>query len=149
MIRVFTKSALETIDLGQRIAKEFKGGEVVALIGALGTGKTTLTQGILKGLGFKAEATSPTFILMDVYPAKHGKIRHLCHVDAYRLNDERELLDIGIEEYLGVNDSVTIIEWADKVVKLLPANYLKIEGHHGKSANERWYTIERIQPNKA
>lgn len=144
MITVKSKSRQDTIELGQKIARDFKGGEVVALVGPLGAGKTTFTQGLLRGLNFKAEVTSPTFVIMDIYPTKKGDITQVCHVDAYRLQSAEELLDIGIEEYLGVKNSVTIIEWADRVAELLPDRYLLINCESGLKENERVYRLTQV-----
>ena len=108
-----TTSAEETRALGRALAKRLRGGDVVALHGDLGSGKTTLVQGIAHGLGVKRTVNSPTFILMRVYPvrpARHG-IKQLVHVDGYRIRDEREFDGIGLADYLGRPDTVTVIEW--------------------------------------
>lgn len=107
-------------------AKEFaaslKGGEVVGLVGDLGAGKTTFVQLLAKELGVKGAVKSPTFILMQAFPtsaaaAKRGAAR-ICHVDAYRLKDWRELAAIGFEEYAADPGTVTLVEWADRVPEL-------------------------------
>ncbi|MDP3986265.1 MAG: tRNA (adenosine(37)-N6)-threonylcarbamoyltransferase complex ATPase subunit type 1 TsaE, partial [Candidatus Veblenbacteria bacterium] len=80
-----TTSASQTRALGTKLAGELKGGELLALTGHLGSGKTTFLKGLAKGLGVKDTVTSPTFVLMKVYPAKHKNIRTFVHVDCYRL----------------------------------------------------------------
>lgn len=102
--------------LGKSLAKRLRGGDVVALRGDLGSGKTTLVQGIAAGLGVRRTVNSPTFILLRVYPVRPARrgIRQLVHVDGYRLRDEREFDRIGLAEYLGQPDTVTVIEWPQR-----------------------------------
>jgi len=119
-------------DLARKLVKKFKGGEILALEGDLGAGKTTLTQYIAKEYGVK-NVTSPTFVLMLVYPVRSSdfKVQTLVHVDCYRLDDVQELFYLGIEEYLNKPDVVVVIEWADKIKKYLKkfkkVIWLKIE----------------------
>ena len=110
----------ETKKLAQDIAKSLKGGEILALEGNLGAGKTTLTRYIGEYFGIK-RVTSPTFVLMKVYPIRHKlyAISQFVHIDCYRLDDPQELFYLGIEEYLNRPDIVVIIEWADKIKKYL------------------------------
>ena len=98
------------------------GGDIVCLRGELGAGKTTLVKGIAQGLGVRDEIVSPTFTLMNVYDIKtlkHKNIKTLVHIDTYRLKNERELIDIGVEDYLGDPETICVIEWPEKVQKLL------------------------------
>lgn len=118
---VITKNSKQTEKYGEAFAKILAGGETVVLCGELGAGKTQFTKGIAKGLGVKDEITSPTFALHNVY---EGKI-NLNHFDFYRLTAE-EGLNLGFEEIIGQNDSVSVIEWADNVPALIPAHYYKI-----------------------
>ncbi len=106
----------------EEFAGSLRGGEIVGLIGDLGAGKTTFVQALAKALGVKEAVKSPTFILMQVFAtssatAKGGAAR-VCHVDAYRLKDWRELAAIGFEEYAGDPRTVTLVEWADRVPEL-------------------------------
>jgi tRNA threonylcarbamoyladenosine biosynthesis protein TsaE len=110
-----SNSAAETIAFGRQLAGRLKPGDVVALTGDLGAGKTCLVKGIALGLGVKQDVTSPTFTLIHEYPP-------LAHVDLYRLDSAE---GIGLEEYLG-GPWITVIEWAGKVESLLPANTLRI-----------------------
>ncbi len=116
-------SADKTIKLGEAIGSLLSAGDVVVLIGELGAGKTTLVKGIARGIGVedKRVVKSPTFSLVNKY---EGYVP-VYHFDAYRLEDTREMLDIGSDEIL-FGDGVSIIEWGDKVAGCLPEEYLRI-----------------------
>ena len=118
---ICTISADETISLGERLGKQLAPGDVIALYGDLGAGKTTLTKGIAVGLGLAADIHSPTFTLIHEHP---GAIP-LYHVDLYRLSSEQEVETLGLEEYI-YRDGVTVIEWANTTRSLLPAERLDI-----------------------
>jgi tRNA threonylcarbamoyladenosine biosynthesis protein TsaE len=119
-----TSSAAETGRLGQRLAQPLRGGDVIALSGELGSGKTTFTQGLARGLGVRAAVTSPTFVLINRYPAPDGRV--LQHADCYRLaNAPLEMWDIGLTD-LYEGDDIVVIEWADRIPGLLPDEYLEI-----------------------
>ncbi len=101
-----------------------EGADVLALVGDLGAGKTTFTQGLAAGLGIDAAVTSPTFVLINRYPGTGG--RALQHVDCYRLsNAAAEMWDVGIDD-LFAGDDIVVIEWADRIPGLLPDDYLEI-----------------------
>ena len=110
------KSEAETIEIGKEIATGLKPGDIVCLYGDLGAGKTTLVKGLALGLGVKDTITSPTFTLMNIY---RGQTTQLIHIDTYRLKEEQELVDIGVEDYLGVPDTICVIEWPEKIAGLL------------------------------
>lgn len=118
---IITTSAEETIDLGERLGRLLGPGDVIALFGDLGAGKTTLTKGIAVGLGLTADVHSPTFTLIHEHP---GAVA-LYHVDLYRLSHEQEVETLGLEEYI-YSDGVTVIEWADRMKSLLPKDRLDI-----------------------
>lgn len=105
---------------GRRLAKILRSGDVVALIGNLGAGKTTLTQGIAAGWGYRGETTSPTFALANEYRSKKGPLYHL---DLYRLTP-KELTAFPLEEYF--TEGVCLIEWADRVSKRWPKETLEL-----------------------
>ena len=131
-IEITTHSAAETIALGRRIGAALKGGEVIALIGNLGTGKTHLIKGIAHGLGVQEDdlVTSPTFVLVNEYVAREGAMQ-VYHIDAYRLDSVAEFEALGVEEY-SRPDSVVLVEWADKVMSALtPLNPVAIRLAHG------------------
>jgi tRNA threonylcarbamoyladenosine biosynthesis protein TsaE len=117
-----SKSVEDTISIGQRLARKLKAGDVVALIGDLGAGKTVFTKGIAKGLGVKSAryVNSPTFVLIKEYKAKLP----LYHFDLYRL-DSSGILDIESYEEYFYGDGVTVIEWADKILGVLPNRYIE------------------------
>ncbi|MFA5189407.1 MAG: tRNA (adenosine(37)-N6)-threonylcarbamoyltransferase complex ATPase subunit type 1 TsaE [Verrucomicrobiia bacterium] len=119
-----TRSVEETLALGERLAASLPAGTVVALSGDLGAGKTALTKGVARGLGVSDTITSPTFALVNEHAARDG--RRLYHVDLYRLDRPQQAVDIGIEEELAP-DGWTIIEWAEKLGDVLPANAVRID----------------------
>lgn len=119
-------SAKDTELLAKQIAATLKGGDVLGLIGNLGAGKTTFTKALGKALGVKQTMASPTFVLMKVYPVNKSGIKQLCHIDAYRLTSQEDLVAIGATDYIGQPDSITIIEWADRVKKILPKNKILV-----------------------
>jgi len=109
-------NAAETLALGRQIGRETEAGAVIALVGDLGTGKTTLTRGIVKGLGYDEEVTSPTFSLVQEYLG--GRLA-VYHFDFYRVENEHELLDFGWDDYLE-RGGVVIVEWPTLHPGLLP-----------------------------
>jgi tRNA threonylcarbamoyladenosine biosynthesis protein TsaE len=113
-----SKSAAETFEFGRQLAGELKPGDVIALTGELGSGKTCLVKGIAAGLGVTQEVTSPTFTFIHEY--RGGRLP-LVHVDLYRLDKVAEAVNIGIEDYLN-GPGVVVIEWAERIESLLPAN---------------------------
>ena len=114
---ICSPNAEYTFSLGKNLGEALHEGDVVALIGDLGTGKTTLTQGIARGLGISEgyPITSPTFTLINEYPGRHV----LYHLDVYRLQGARDLEDMGYEEYF-FGQGVVVIEWAEKIMDILP-----------------------------
>ena len=110
-----TRTPAETQTIGEEIGKQLRQGDLVALIGDLGTGKTCLTQGIARGVGVYPNQTvnSPSYTLINEYA---GKIP-IYHVDLYRLQNHDELLDLGLDEYMEGN-GICIIEWAEKLGSL-------------------------------
>jgi tRNA threonylcarbamoyladenosine biosynthesis protein TsaE len=112
----------ETRRLGAALAAVLPPGTTVALVGTLGAGKTRLVQAIAAACGIPAdEVTSPTFVLCQPYEAA----RTLYHLDAYRLKDDDEFLELGPEEYFE-SDGLTLIEWADRVENCLPTERIEI-----------------------
>ena len=127
------KNEDDTRALGLRIAEALESGDVVALIGDLGTGKTALTKYIAEGLGVAEEIISPTFTIVKEY--RSGRLP-LYHFDVYRLGSGEELLDIGAEEMLD-GDGVCVIEWADIVADVLPEDALAIRIEYAANEGER------------
>jgi tRNA threonylcarbamoyladenosine biosynthesis protein TsaE len=120
--KIVTNSAQETIDLGKKLGRHLRKGDVLGLIGDLGSGKTTMVKGIALGLKVKQNdaVSSPTFVLIKEY---RGRIP-LYHFDLYRLDKIKDIAYLGVEEYL-FNDGVCVIEWAEKMKMLLP-DYLQV-----------------------
>ena len=118
-----TESPEETQALGEKIGKTFRQGDVIALIGDLGTGKTCLTQGIARGVGIASDeiVNSPSYILINEY---NGKIP-IYHIDLYRLEDSAEIAELGLSEYVEGN-GICIIEWAERMADALPDSCIKI-----------------------
>lgn len=129
------KNEGETRAFGIELAKEAKPGQVIALAGDLGTGKTALTRYIAEGLGVKETITSPTFTIIQEH--KSGRLP-LYHFDVYRVSDPEELFEIGCEEYF-YGDGVCVIEWADLIYDLLPEEAKIINIEYGKNQDERIY----------
>ncbi len=124
----------QTRNFAKQIAVSLRGGDVIALSGDLGSGKTTFVQFLANELGVRDTVTSPTFVLMKIYKTgsdarEHG-IHTLCHIDAYRLRSGAELTAIGAEEYVGGDSVVTAIEWSERVESLLPSNAMYLSFRH-------------------
>jgi len=122
-VNLISRDSEETFHIGKILGENLKKGDVVALTGELGAGKTALAQGIARGLGVPEEyhITSPTFTLINEYPGRF--ILH--HLDLYRLSEIRDLEELGYEEYLEGN-GVMVIEWAEKIRSILPDDTLFI-----------------------
>lgn len=121
-MQILTKNPQQTISLGKKIAKSLKKGDILALFGNLGSGKTTFTKGIAEGLGIdKRSVNSPSFVLVKEYK---GEIPFY-HFDLYRIRNSIEIFNIGYEEYLS-SGGIVAIEWADRIKDVLPKNYLRI-----------------------
>lgn len=112
--------------LGEKLSRKLKPGDIVCLFGPLGSGKTVLTKGIAKGLGFKeADVSSPTFTFLNIYKARAP----LYHFDLYRIEGLKEIEDLGIDDFL-YGDGFCVIEWAEKLGSLLPKDFLEIKISH-------------------
>jgi len=111
-IQFETRSASDTLILGEKIGRHLEAGDIVFLFGDLGAGKTTLTQGIARGLGVAREeyVRSPTFTLVNQY---QGKVP-VYHIDLYRIASSHELEDLGLEEVFS-SEGISIVEWAEKL----------------------------------
>ncbi len=126
-IELFSKSTEETFEIGRALGQTARKGDIIALTGELGTGKTCLTQGIAKGLDVPPvySVTSPTFTLINEYP---GRLR-LYHFDVYRLSGAPDIEEMGYEDYF-YGSGVAVIEWAEKISELLPQESIVVELAH-------------------
>ena len=134
-----TKNEKETLALAKILLNDFN-NNVFALTGNLGSGKTTFTKGLGKSLKIKETILSPTFNIMRVYNIpvnKKNRYKYLCHIDAYRLQNFDELKDLGINNYFKSPETLTIIEWDDKIKNFLPKNTVFIDFKIGKKETER------------
>ena len=116
-----TSSPEETAAAGERLGRTLGPGAVVLLTGELGAGKTCFIQGLVRGLGVETRATSPTFVLVNEY---RGRVP-VHHVDLYRLGSLAEIEDLGVCELFG-RESVTVVEWADKLGPLVPDDAVRV-----------------------
>lgn len=134
-----TQSAEETKNLGKTLAADLAGGEVFALTGDLGSGKTTFAQGFAEGLGIKKRIISPTFILMRKYEVDY---KNFYHIDLYRFekNVWEEVINLGVTDIWGKPENIVVIEWAEKIKDMIPkeAIWIKFEN---LGENERKITI--------
>jgi len=122
MFKLKSNSAKQTIDFGKLFSKALEGGDVIVLEGALGGGKTTFTKGVLAGLGYKKRVLSPSFTLLRQYNLKNLSIYHL---DLYRL-EFADIFDLGVDDFLYSKETMTLIEWGDKIKSSLD-KYIRIE----------------------
>jgi tRNA threonylcarbamoyladenosine biosynthesis protein TsaE len=125
-------SEAQTRRLGARLAAYLQPGDVLALVGDLGSGKTRWIQGVCAGLGVTDPVISPTFTLVNEYQGLYP----VYHIDLYRLADTAETATFGLEDYL-YGSGITMIEWADRAKSLLPTDYLTVELHHLEETKRR------------
>lgn len=131
-MKIISRCEKDTLLIGRQIAKKLKKGDIVCLFGKFGSGKTVLTKGIASGLGVaKDSVISPSFVLIREYP--DARIP-LYHFDLYRLENKTDILALGYEGYL-YGEGVSVIEWADRLGRLLPEEYIKI--HLDVSADKK------------
>jgi tRNA threonylcarbamoyladenosine biosynthesis protein TsaE len=147
------EAADDTRAVGEAFAGLLRPRDTVVLTGELGAGKTTLVQGIARGLGVTDQVVSPTFTLVREY---HGSLE-VAHVDVYRLERIQDVMDLGLEE-LGDGEAVLLVEWGDAVQEVLPADHLTIElaggaedearllvfTPGGQTWVERWERLEQV-----
>ncbi|MBT4516294.1 MAG: tRNA (adenosine(37)-N6)-threonylcarbamoyltransferase complex ATPase subunit type 1 TsaE [Candidatus Komeilibacteria bacterium] len=125
MKEYISNNQAETEKIATELAKELKGGELLALSGNLGAGKTVFVKALGKALGVEENITSPTFVLMKVYNIEYERADKFVHVDCYRLSIQEDLFEIGLGDYLNYDNIIVAIEWADKIANL-PDTAIKI-----------------------
>ncbi len=124
---LYSQNPSETIRIGKRIGSRLKAGDVVALMGELGVGKTQFIKGLAQGGGIRKSTyvSSPSFTIINEY---QGKVPFY-HIDLYRLREEKEAEGLGLEEYF-LGEGITAVEWADRIPSLLPEEVLRIHLHY-------------------
>lgn len=139
LIILSSSAVRRTHAIGAAIGRAAPGGAVIALCGDLGAGKTTLAHGIARGLGITEPVTSPTYTIISEY---YGRL-HLIHIDAYRLSGADEFMQTGGEELLGMDGTLSLIEWSEKITDILPAESQRITILVEENGDRR-FTLEGI-----
>lgn len=140
MMDIVSTSPGMTEEIGEKIAAKLKGGEVLALFGGMGMGKTAFTRGLARGLGVKEGVSSPTFALVHEY---HGRVP-VYHFDMYRVSGWDDLYSTGFFDYLETG-AVLVIEWSENIEAALPEDAVRIEIEQGTIENERVFHIENLE----
>ena len=138
MIRIVTKSAKETEELGSRIASVLKGTEMLAMFGGLGAGKTSFTRGLCSGLGIDEGVSSPTFAIVNVYEGRYP----VYHFDMYRINGADDLFATGYYDYIG--NGIIVTEWSENIESELEPDCIRITIGKTDDENERIFEIEGL-----
>ena len=137
-LKIVSKNALHTLQIGKILASKLKKGDIVILTGDLGSGKTKLTEGILSYFNLQSEISSPTFTIVNEYLSNDIPIYHF---DVYRLADSSEFFAIGGEEYF--EKGISIIEWGEIIQDALPKEYIQINfDRNFNNENERILTLK-------
>lgn len=137
---IITSSSAETEAIGEKIAARLSGGEVIALFGGMGMGKTAFTRGLARGLGIQDGVSSPTFALIHEY---HGRLK-VYHFDMFRVSGWDDLYSTGFFDYLE-SGGVLVIEWSENIEGALPQNAIRIEIEQTLNENERVFHIEGME----
>ncbi|MEJ5304363.1 MAG: tRNA (adenosine(37)-N6)-threonylcarbamoyltransferase complex ATPase subunit type 1 TsaE [Ignavibacteria bacterium] len=134
-----SNSPEETFEIAKDFSSELKPGDIVALIGNLGTGKTIFVKGICAGLNAEQNPLSPTFSIINEYNGKYK----IYHFDFYRIKNIEELYDIGYEDYFN-DESICLIEWADMFPEILPKDTIEVKIELGEIENQRKISIKKL-----
>jgi tRNA threonylcarbamoyladenosine biosynthesis protein TsaE len=119
--------SVETQQVAEGLAKSLHGGMAVVLFGDLGSGKTTFTQGLARGLGISGQVTSPSFLVMRLHTVRtNSTIKRFFHIDLYRTESEQDILAIGITDAFSDPKGVAVIEWGEKLESLLPKKRIEV-----------------------
>lgn len=146
---MITKSKNQTQKFAQKLAQQMlkkgpgKQAQILALSGDLGAGKTTFTQGFMKALGVKHHVTSPTFMIVRRYELKNQKFLNAYHFDLYRIHQPKEILALDFRKIIRNPENIVLIEWPERLGKLLPKNAGKISFEHGKNVSQRLIRLGR------
>ncbi len=140
MTTITSHSAQETKDAAAALAEQLRGGDMVALVGDLGAGKTTFVQGLAAALGVTVRVKSPTFAVMHEYPCSYGAIRRLLHLDLYRFHSAQELQPLSLEDELRA-DTVMVMEWPNILPDVTWHPAFTVTMAPGSTEDERMITI--------
>ena len=138
-MQYYSRSPEQTEEIGARYAEELRPGDVVALEGDLGAGKTAFVRGVLRGLGYAGRVTSPTFAVANEYEAPRGAV---VHCDMYRILDEETLYELGFEEYLD-GRRIVLVEWSENIAYALPEKRKTVRISYGDGPEGR--TIDTVE----
>lgn len=143
MKSVPSHSTDETIQLGRTFGMTLKPGDIVVLSGELGAGKTKFITGVCESMGVHGHVGSPTFTLINEYPATRCTV---VHIDLYRITSERELIELGVEEYFNER-YICLIEWGERMREFLPPSRIFVTLAYGKTDTERVIMFEDVNRN--
>lgn len=150
-MRVISFSAQQTKKIAADLAKKILAGTpykkyalIVALVGDLGAGKTTFVQGFAKALGIKHRMVSPTFLIFRKYELRNKKYDFFYHVDVYRIHSPKELNVLGFKSLIQNTKYIILVEWAEKIKKLLPKDTIWVRFKHGRRESERILIISNL-----
>lgn|SRR3989338_57666 len=141
MMKLKTNSEAETRALGKNLGAKLKGGEILALAGNLGSGKTTFVKGLARGLGLRKKIKSPTFVIFQPYRIPDKKQGMFYHFDLYRLGSVKDLRELGFQEIISSAQNISVIEWPEKTKKKLPKRTIYLKFIHGRKENQRIITF--------
>jgi tRNA threonylcarbamoyladenosine biosynthesis protein TsaE len=132
-------------DLVEQIVRHRKSNiaNIIGLSGELGSGKTTFAQGFARALGVKERVISPTFVILKRFKIRGSRFKNLIHIDAYRINKPKEIIDLGWKEIINDPQNIILIEWAEKIKKILPQKHFFINFKH-INKNKRWIKIKKF-----
>lgn len=145
-MKIVSNSPEETQEIAREFVQMLKKGDsatVIALVGDLGSGKTSFSQFVGEALGVHDPIQSPTFLIEKIYELKRAPWEHMVHIDAYRLESEQELLDLGWEKIISRSENIVLVEWADKVMSILPPHTYHIVLTHVDETKREIEILER------
>lgn len=144
---IISRSVRQTKVIAGRMAREILrdgGPHVIGLYGNLGSGKTVFAQGFARTLGIKENVSSPTFVLLKIYKLpKPRKFKYLIHVDCYRLYSPKDILHLVIKDFLRNSDTIILVEWADRLGKLMSQDSIRVSFNYGGISSERIIKVKR------
>ena len=144
-LEFLSQSPKETQALAKNFLLQFKSFDrslVLALSGNLGAGKTTFIKSFIRSMGVKKRITSPTFLILRRFAINNKIFKNIFHVDAYRIKDEKDLRGINIRDVLKEPSNIVLVEWADRIKKVLPKETIWVKFKYGKERDEREITID-------